>query len=73
MPSDLKRLQLPWSAAPLAARAFRRYRHRSYGPKTSPLPDFYIGAHAEAEDLSILTSDRGRYQTYFPKVEVIFP
>ena len=73
VPSELKRLPLPWTAAPIAARAFRRYRRETDGPKTSPLPDFYIGAHAEAEGLTILTGDKGRYQTYFPEVDVLFP
>ena len=73
VPGELKRLPLPWTAAPLAARAFRRYRQETDGPKISPMPDFYIGAHAEAANLTVLTSDKGRYQTYFPKVDVIFP
>lgn len=73
VPNELRRLQLPWLAAPLAARAFLQYRRDTDGPKTSPMPDFYIGAHAEAEKLTILTSDKGRYQTYFPKINVIFP
>jgi predicted nucleic acid-binding protein len=46
-PEVFKRLPLPYSAGWLAA-AFLKYR-RSGGVKTSPLPDFYIGAHAEAE------------------------
>jgi predicted nucleic acid-binding protein len=41
--------------------------------KTSPLPDFYIGAHAEAEGLTLVTRDAARYRTYFPTVAVIAP
>ena len=73
VPSELKRLILPWAAAPIAARAFRQYRQRTDGPRTSPLPDFYIGAHAEAEGFKVLTSDKGRYKTYFPEIDILFP
>jgi predicted nucleic acid-binding protein len=73
VPNELKRLSLPWAAAPIAARAFRQYRQATDGPKTSPLPDFYIGAHAEADGLTVLTSNKGRYKTYFPRIDVLFP
>lgn len=53
-PSVFQRLPLPYSAGWLAAQAFMKYR-RSGGVKTSPLPDFYIGAHAEAEQLTLIT------------------
>ena len=39
----------------------------------SPLPDFYIGAHAALRRYRLLTRDRGRYTNYFPTVEVIAP
>jgi predicted nucleic acid-binding protein len=42
---DLEREHVPWSAAFLAAKAFERYR-RAGGRRRSPLPDFFIGAHA---------------------------
>jgi predicted nucleic acid-binding protein len=47
-----------------------QYRRRG-GTKTSPLPDFFIGAHAAALGISILTRDKGRYTTYFPQVRLI--
>jgi predicted nucleic acid-binding protein len=73
LPPDLIiRLPLPYSAAFPAARAFMAYR-KSGGTKTSPLPDFYIGAHAEAEGLRLLTRDPVRYRSYFPQVQLIFP
>ena len=73
LPPDLIiRLPLPYSAAFPAARAFMAYR-KSGGSKTSPLPDFYIGAHAEAESLPLLTRDPVRYRTYFPQVQLITP
>ena len=71
-PVNFRRLALPYSAGFPAARAFMAYR-RAGGARTSPLPDFFIGAHAEAEGLSILTRDPSRYQTYFPGVHLISP
>ncbi len=56
----------------LAAKAFLKYRKRG-GTKTSPLPDFFIGAHAEAMGIPILTRDSARYKTYFPSVPLICP
>jgi hypothetical protein len=44
-PTDFVREALPWNAAWHAARAFASYR-KAGGAKASPLPDFYIGAHA---------------------------
>lgn len=66
------RADLPWQAAYLAGQAFLKYR-RLGGAKTSPLPDFYIGAHAQAAGLQLLTRDARRYRTYFPKVSLIAP
>jgi hypothetical protein len=71
-PEVFKRLPLPYSAGWLAAAAFLKYR-RSGGVKTSPLPDFSIGAHAEAEGLVLVTRDPVRYRTYFPKVRLVAP
>ena len=65
-------LELPREALFLAARAFRHYR-RQGGIKTSPLPDFFIGAHAAILGIPILTRDVSRYRTYFPKVLLISP
>lgn len=63
---------LPWTAAFLAARAFRSYRARG-GSRTSTLPDFLIGAHAAVLGLRLLTRNAARYRTYFPTVELIAP
>jgi predicted nucleic acid-binding protein len=49
-----------------------KYR-RSGGARTSPLPDFYIGAHAEAEKRTLITRDGARYRTYFPNVQIVTP
>ena len=72
LPPGLVRLPLPYSAAFLAGRAFLEYRRRG-GTRRSPLPDFYIGAHAAAEGHTVLTRDATRYRTYFPDVTVIAP
>jgi predicted nucleic acid-binding protein len=71
-PATFKRLPLPYSAGFPAARAFLAYR-KAGGAKSSPLPDFLIGGHAEAENLTILTRDAARYRTYFPNVRLICP
>ena len=68
----LTRLPLPYGAAFRAGRAFLRYR-RAGGMRSSPLPDFYIGAHAETEGLTLLTRDVGRYRSYFPSLKLITP
>ncbi len=67
-----KRLPLPYAAAFPAARAYMQYR-KTDGKRTSPLPDFFIGAHAEADGLKLLTRDPARYLTYFPQIELIYP
>jgi hypothetical protein len=66
------RLPLPYAGAWITAQAFLKYR-RSGGLKTSPLPDFYIGAHAEVDQLTLVTRDAARYRSYFPKVTLIAP
>jgi predicted nucleic acid-binding protein len=63
---------LPWPAAFIAGRAFAAYRKRS-GQKRSPLPDFFIGAHAAIAGYTLLTRDATRYRTYFPKLRIIAP
>ena len=69
---DYIRLALPWAAAFLAGKCFVRYR-RAGGPRRSPLPDFYIGAHAAVSGLRLLTRDARRYRTYFPQLDVMTP
>ena len=71
-PSVFQRLSLPYSAGWLAAQAYMKYR-RDGGTRTSPLPDFYIGAHAETEQRILVTRDATRYRTYFPNVDLIAP
>ena len=66
------RLHLPWEAAFLAAKAFLAYRQRG-GTRTAPMPDFYIGAHAQCGGMPLLTRDARRYRTYFAQVQLIAP
>jgi hypothetical protein len=67
-----ERRALPWEAAFLAGQCFVKYRRRG-GARRSPVPDFYIGAHAAVEDLTLLTRDPTRYRPYFPKLRIVSP
>lgn len=67
-----EREPLPWEAAFLAGKCFVQYRRRG-GLRTSPLPDFYIGAHAAIRRYALLTRDAARYRSYFPTVDVLTP
>jgi hypothetical protein len=71
-PAYFRRDQLPWEAGFLAGKCFRDYRRKG-GDKRSPLPDFFIGAHALIAEFSLLTRDLARYRTYFPKLNLISP
>lgn len=61
--SLFRRDPLPWEAAYLAGRAFRRYRERG-GTRSRVLADFLIGAHAATKGMILITRDRG-YATHF--------
>jgi hypothetical protein len=69
---DFFRSPIPWEAAFLAGKCFVRYR-RAGGTRRSPLPDFFIGAHAAVEGLQLLTRDAARYRSYFPGIRLIAP
>jgi predicted nucleic acid-binding protein len=69
---------LPADAAPICGRAYRQYRlsrRKSAGgqPPATPLPDFFIGAHAELMGWKLATRDSERFRLYFPKVKLIEP
>ena len=70
--SLFRRDPLPWEAAFLAGKCFLSYRRKG-GRKRSPLPDFFIGAHAIIAEMPLLTRDTSRYRTYFPKLRLIAP
>jgi len=73
LPSTIfHRASLPWEAGFLAGKCFLSYR-KATGTKSAPLPDFYIGAHAAISNLTLITRDRGRFKSYFPKLNLICP
>lgn len=73
LPSDFfRRDLLLYEAAFLAGQSYLEYRRRG-GDRRSPLPDFYIGAHAAVTGMPLLTRDINRYRTYFPAVQIITP
>ena len=71
-PALVEREDLPWDAAFLAGKAYLSYR-RAGGDRRSPLPDFYIGAHAAVKAYRLLSRDAARYRAYFPSLELIAP
>jgi predicted nucleic acid-binding protein len=73
----VKESGLVWSEVPrealfLAGKAFMSYR-KAGGSRTSPLPDFFIGAHAAVSDLVLITRDPERIRTHFPRLRVVSP
>jgi predicted nucleic acid-binding protein len=71
-PTLFRREPLPWEGAFLAGKAYLAYRRRR-GERRSPLPDFYIGAHAAVAELTLLTRDATRYRTNFPSLRLVAP
>ena len=63
---------IPKEALFLAGKAFLAYRKRGR-TRRSPLPDFFIGAHAAIERMPLLTRDASRYRTDFPTLKLISP
>ena len=68
----ITRLALPYPAGYIAGQAFGKYRKRG-GARPTPLPDFYIGAHALVDGMALLTRDRRHFGAYFPTVRLIAP
>jgi predicted nucleic acid-binding protein len=67
---DTQRSALPWACAALAAKAFGLYRRRG-GVRRTPLPDFFIGAHAAVANFSLLTRDPAGYKSCFPRLAFV--
>ncbi len=65
-------LQIPKEALFLGGKAFIKYRKQK-GNELSPLPNFFIGAHAAVNGLDLLTIDTSRIKSYFPTVKLISP
>lgn len=75
--ADMERIGIRLERTPVpalfaAGQTFGVYRAAG-GPRRNLLPDFFIGAHAQAVGLPILTRDPRRFRTYFPEVELITP
>ena len=70
--ASFDREAIPYEAAFLAGKAFLAYRRRG-GTKRSPLPDFFIGAHAAVAGYLLMTRDAARYRTSFPSLSLIAP
>ena len=68
----LDMLEMPRSALFLAGVVFKQYRARK-GPRTSVLPDFFVGAHATVLGSPLITRDTARYKTNFPGLKLITP
>ncbi len=69
---ETQRSAMPWACAGLAARAFSLYRRRG-GVRHSPLPDFFIGAHAAVSNLAVLTRDPKPYRSHYPRLALVAP
>lgn len=70
--ASFDREAIPYEAAFLAGKAFLDYRRRG-GTKRSPLPDFFIGAHAAVAGYQLMTRHATRYRSYFPRLSLIAP
>ncbi len=68
----IKVLEMPREALFLTGKVFLKYR-KNKGTKVSPLPDFFIGAHASVSKFELITRDSDKYKTYFPQVKLIHP
>jgi len=68
----IKVLEIPREALFLTGKAFLKYR-KNKGTKNSPLPDFFIGAHATVSSFDLITRDVKKFKTYFPQVNLIYP
>jgi predicted nucleic acid-binding protein len=68
----LQMLDIPREALFLAGKAFLSYR-RKKGPKRSPLPDFFIGAHAAILEIPLITRSVANYRSFLPTVRLISP
>ena len=69
---SIKVIEIPREALFLAGKVFIKYKRNSGGRK-SPLPDFFIGAHATVARCNLITRDLAKYKTYFPSLKLIHP
>jgi predicted nucleic acid-binding protein len=71
-------LDVPAAACEPCARAYLAYRARRKSESgkeapATPLPDFFIGAHAQIMGWPLATADEERFRTYFPGVSLETP
>jgi predicted nucleic acid-binding protein len=71
-------LDVPAAAAEVCAKAYRQYRKQRIAQRgtaipVTPLPDFFIGAHAMIMDWELATADQGRFNQYFPSISLKTP
>ena len=71
-------LDIPSAAAEVCACAYLAYRIRRKADSGKdapaiPLPDFFIGAHAQVMGWTLATADEDRFKTYFPAVPLRSP
>lgn len=71
-------LDVPVAAAEVCSQAYLLYRERRRSESDEesprvPLPDFFIGAHAQIMGWPLATADTRRFTTYFPDVELRTP
>lgn len=71
-------VDLPAAAAEPCAEAYARYlenraRHAAAPPAKTPLPDFFIGAHAMVMEWELATADHNRLRRYFPTLTLRTP
>ena len=69
---DINVIEIPREALFLAGKAFLKYK-RNKGIQKSPLPDFFIEAHASVSKFNLITKDAAKYKTYFPSLKLIHP
>ena len=71
-------LDVPAAASEVCARAYLAYRMRRKADSGKsapavPLPDFFIGAHAQVMGWTLATADEDRFKAYFPAVPLKAP
>ena len=68
----IKVLEIPREALFLTGKVFLKYS-KNKGSKNSPLPDFFIGAHATVSKFELITRDPAKYKAYYPQLTLIQP
>lgn len=71
-------LDVPAATSEACARAYSAYRMRRKADSgrdapAVPLPDFFIGAHAQVMGWTLATADEDRFRIYFPAVPLKSP